>query len=116
MTTFDPGASVVLTHGLLESPFSTAFLASSAAPIITYGFEVFVHDVIAAMTTAPWSSVIWVPSSNVVVTGLDGRVATSPTLQGIGASAALDEPTATGSLAGNVSSIPSSSPPVTVAA
>ena len=55
MTTFDPGASVVLTHGLPVSPRSTAFLASSAAPTITDGFEVLVHDVIAAITTAPWS-------------------------------------------------------------
>ena len=38
----DPGASVVLTHGLVVRPFSTAFFASSAAPIITEGFEVFV--------------------------------------------------------------------------
>ncbi len=56
MTTFDPGASVVLTHGLRVSPLSTAFFASSAAPIITDGLDVFVHDVIAAMTTAPWST------------------------------------------------------------
>ena len=56
MTTFEPGASVVLTHGLRCSPFSTAFLASRAAPIITEGLEVLVHDVIAAITTAPWST------------------------------------------------------------
>jgi hypothetical protein len=29
-------------------------LASSAAPIITLGLEVLVHDVIAAIATAPW--------------------------------------------------------------
>ena len=51
MTTLDPGASVVFTHGLLVSPRSTAFLASSAAPIITCGFEVLVQEVIAAITT-----------------------------------------------------------------
>ncbi len=51
MTTFEPGARVVLTQGLLDRPFSTAFLASSAAPIITNGLEVFVQDVIAAITT-----------------------------------------------------------------
>jgi hypothetical protein len=28
--------------------------ASSPAPIITLGFEVLVHDVIAAITTSPW--------------------------------------------------------------
>ena len=53
MTTFEPGASVVLTHGLRDSPASTAFLASSAAPTITEGFEVFVHEVMAAITTEP---------------------------------------------------------------
>ena len=53
MTTLEPGASVVLTHGLRDRPFSTAFLASSAAPIMTEGLEVLVHEVIAAMVTAP---------------------------------------------------------------
>src|SRR6185503_18184181 len=55
MTTFEPGASVVFTHGLRSSPRSTAFLASSAAPIMTDGLDVLVHEVIAAMATAPWS-------------------------------------------------------------
>src|SRR5215211_5582792 len=55
MTTLDPGASVVFTHGLLVSPRSTAFFASSAAPIMTCGFEVLVQEVIAAITTWPWS-------------------------------------------------------------
>ena len=45
---------MVFTHGLLCRPFSTAFLASSAAPIITDGLEVLVHEVIAAIATAPW--------------------------------------------------------------
>ena len=49
MTTLLPGASDVLTQGLTVSPRSTAFLASSAAPIITDGFEVLVHDVIEAI-------------------------------------------------------------------
>ena len=63
----EPGASEVLTHGLRVRPFSTAFLASSAAPIITLGLEVLVHEVIAAITTAPWSiSTSW-PSSETVV-------------------------------------------------
>ena len=43
MTTFEPGASEVLTHGLTFSPRSTAFLASRPAPSITDGFEVFVQ-------------------------------------------------------------------------
>src|SRR5215471_14775932 len=56
MTTLDPGASVVLTHGLAVRPRSTALRASRAAPIITCGFEVLVQDVIDAITTAPWST------------------------------------------------------------
>jgi hypothetical protein len=51
MTTLDPGASDVLTHGLTCRPRSTARLASRPAPSMTDGFEVFVHDVMAAMTT-----------------------------------------------------------------
>src|ERR687890_2801786 len=73
MTTLDPGASVVFTHGLLVSPRSTAFLASSAAPIITCGFEVLVQDVIAAMTTWPWSISVSVPSSITTRVGLEAR-------------------------------------------
>jgi hypothetical protein len=53
VTTFEPGASVVLTQGLLIKPFSTAFFASSPAPIITEGFEVLVQEVIEAITTEP---------------------------------------------------------------
>ncbi len=63
---------MVLTHGLRWRPFSTAFLASSAAPIITDGLEVLVQEVIAAIATAPWSTSQVVPST-VMVAGLDGR-------------------------------------------
>src|SRR3954466_359277 len=76
MTTLDPGASVVLTHGLVVSPRSTAFLASSAAPIITCGLEVLVQEVIAAITTWPWSTNVSVPSSMTTRVGLEFR---SPT-------------------------------------
>src|ERR1700712_5736281 len=62
----------VFTHGLEVRPFSTALRASSAAPSITEGFEVLVHDVIAATTTAPWSSTNSPCSSDFTVTGLDG--------------------------------------------
>src|SRR3954470_20433908 len=55
MTTFEPGASDVFTHGLRCRPRSTALRASSPAPTITNGFEVLVHDVMAATTTAPCS-------------------------------------------------------------
>ena len=62
---------MVFTHGLVVRPFSTAFLASSAAPIITDGLEVLVHEVIAAIATAPWSSSNSVPSSSVTLAGFD---------------------------------------------
>src|SRR3954470_6690983 len=55
VTTFEPGARLVFTHGLRVRPRSTAFLASSPAPIITLGLDVLVQLVIAATTTAPWS-------------------------------------------------------------
>ena len=53
VTTFEPGARLVFTHGFVRSPRSTAFFASRPAPIITLGFEVFVQLVMAAMTTDP---------------------------------------------------------------
>src|ERR1700681_3540785 len=57
MTTRDPGASEVLTQGLDRSPRSTARLARRPAPIITWGLEVLVQLVIAAITTSPsWTS------------------------------------------------------------
>src|SRR3954463_5623858 len=65
MTTFEPGASDVFTHGLDCRPRSAALRASSPAAIITDGFDVFVHDVIAAITTWPWSSSVSVPSFSV---------------------------------------------------
>src|SRR5882757_9114073 len=70
MTTFEPGARVVFTHGLTARPRSTAFLASSAAPIITDGLDVFVHEVIEAITTAPWSRSKLVPVAMVTGVGL----------------------------------------------
>ena len=53
VTTRDPGASDVLMCGLTVSPFSTAFFASNPAASSTLGFDVFVHDVIAAISTSP---------------------------------------------------------------
>jgi len=53
VTTLEPGASELFTHGLRCKPFSTAFLASKPAANITLGFEVFVHEVIAEITTSP---------------------------------------------------------------
>ena len=53
MTTLDPGAREFFTFGLTVSPFSTAFFASNPAASMTLGFEVLVHDVIAAIKTSP---------------------------------------------------------------
>ena len=53
MTTVEPGASEVFTHGLTSSPRSTALRAKSPAATITEGLEVFVQLVIAAITTRP---------------------------------------------------------------
>lgn len=47
------------------SPALTAFLANMPAPSMTLGFEVFVHDVIAAITTLPCRSEYVFPSSHV---------------------------------------------------
>src|ERR1051326_4365966 len=105
MTTFEPGARVVFTHGLRDRPRSTAFLASSAAPIITDGLDVLVHDVIAAIATAPWSSVNDVPSDKVTSTGL--LVDPSASAASIGCPL-LTPNTEGGSDAGKLSSIDSS--------
>src|SRR5690554_4514286 len=56
LTTRDPGASEVFTHGWVVSPSSTAFLASNPAASITLGFEVLVQEVMAAITTSPCAS------------------------------------------------------------
>src|SRR5215475_1465766 len=109
MTTLDPGASVVFTHGLRISPRSTAFFASRAAPTITDGLDVFVHEVIAAMTTEPWSTSVRVPSSSVTGVGRRGRPAASaPSGSTCGAPPALLAPQAGASLAGNDSADASS--------
>src|SRR5207244_2071263 len=52
-TTCEPGASEVFTHGLTLRPLAAALRASRPAPTITLGFEVLVHDVMAAITTSP---------------------------------------------------------------
>ncbi len=103
MTTFDPGASVVLTHGLRVSPRSTAFLASRAAPIMTDGFDVLVQDVMAAITTAPWSISNEVPSSRVTGVGLDGRSSAPATAIAGQPSSSSSCPGAAGSEAGKLS-------------
>src|SRR5215208_2061531 len=76
ITTFEPGASEVLTHGLTSRPRSTALRASRPAPIITEGLEVLVQEVMAAMTTCPWSSSVSVPSASVTCETASMRSAT----------------------------------------
>ena len=56
MTTFEPGARLVFTHGRTLRPRATALRARRPAASITEGLEVFVQLVIAAMTTEPWRS------------------------------------------------------------
>src|SRR6266436_264557 len=53
-TTWEPGASEVLTHGFTVRPLATALRASRPAPTMTVGLDVLVQDVIAAITTSPW--------------------------------------------------------------
>src|SRR5579875_3771214 len=106
MTTLEPGASVVFTQGLRARPASTAFLASSAAPTMTDGLDVLVQDVIAAMTTAPWSSTPLPPSAKVTSTGLDVRPLAPFAADGTNASLSLGGEA--GSDAGKVSSTDSS--------
>src|SRR5688572_20507941 len=102
----------VLTHGLTARPLSTAFLASSAAPSITEGFEVLVHDVIEEITTAPWSSSKDVPSAVVTRVGFVGRpvapAAAETAVRGFPPSPLPCALGLAGSLAGNVSSTDSS--------
>src|SRR5436309_918689 len=106
MTTLEPGAREVFTHGFCWSPASTAFFARSAAATITQGFDVLVHEVIAAMTTAPWSRSKDEPSASVTGVGLLGR----PPFGRTGAcglsSSSRPETTDTGSLAGKDSADP----------
>ena len=86
MTTVEPGASEVFTHGLRVRPLASAFRASRPAETITYGFEVLVQEVIAAITTRPWSRSKEVPSSSVTGTeSLEVRSATSVTDSPVGA-------------------------------
>src|SRR5829696_528020 len=71
MTTFEPGAREVLTHGLRCRPRSTALRATRPAASITDGFDVFVQDVMAAIVTAPWSSVTSSPEARCTGVGVE---------------------------------------------
>ena len=70
LTTRDPGAKLVLTHGFTCKPLSTAFLATIPAPIKTNGLEVLVQLVIAARTKDP--SPISTSSSPMVISTFFG--------------------------------------------
>src|SRR4051795_11152701 len=74
VTTFEPGASDVFTHGWRCRPRARALRARMPAPSMTDGFEVFVHDVIAAMTTWAWAS-LYGPPSRVTSTAVAERSA-----------------------------------------
>ena len=117
MTTLDPGASEVLTHGLEARLRSTALRASRPAASITDGLEVLVQLVMAAITTWPWSRSKRAPSSS--WTGTRLWAAADPCGVGLGTSrpalvvvAVLDHSGhgAGGSLAGNDSAEASSGP------
>ncbi len=69
MTTFEPGARLVFTHGFVVRPRATALRASRPAASITDGLDVLVQDVMAATTTSPFFSLYRVPSA--VVTGAE---------------------------------------------
>src|SRR5204862_5737741 len=98
----EPGARLVLTHGLRTRPRSTAFFASSPAPTITCGFDVFVHEVIAAITTAPWESSNSSPSNDTRTARVAGGSATA-TAAWSGTGSPPGACSVVGSLAGNVS-------------
>ena len=63
VTTREPGAKEVLICGFTFRPAFTAFFARRPAASNTLGFEVFVHEVIAAIATAPSGSEYCCPFS-----------------------------------------------------
>ena len=78
---------------------------------MTNGFEVLVHEVIAAITTDPWSMLALVPSSKVTSVGSEGHPWASAKVHDcLGWSVRWSPVTATGSLAGKDSADASSRP------
>ncbi len=75
MTTVEPGASEVFTQGFLFRPSAAAFLARMPAPSMTYGFEVLVHEVIAATVTAPCFRLNFLPSYSTGTPSISGSAA-----------------------------------------
>ncbi len=98
-----------MTQGFEVRPFCAAFRARMPAAIMTDGFDVFVHDVIAAIATAPWSIVNGSAPSIATFVGaeaVDGALDTwTCSCRSV---SSLVEPAAIGSEAGNVSSTASS--------
>ena len=86
MTTLEPGARLLLTHGLRSRPNCRAFFAKSPAPIMTLGLLVFVQLVMAAITTAPcfrmnsWPSIITAAPSSASAVAVGSVVALEPAL------------------------------------
>ena len=82
-------------------PRSTAFFASSPAPIMTEGFEVLVQLVMAAITTAPSCSEMSLPSSMPATTGgsvQDGGMGLGAVVADGHVGAALAHPAGVGAL------------------
>src|SRR6478736_975567 len=100
---------LVLTHGLVDRPFSTALRARRAAPSMTDGLDVLVQDVMPATTTAPWSRMKSPCSSVVTLTGLVGRPSAPFAAEATAPAASSAKESAAGSDAGNDSSTASSS-------
>ena len=89
MTTCDPGASEVFTHGAARRPRATALRASNPAASITEGFDVLVHEVMAAITIAPW------PGSGIAGSArADARMPKPPSCASRGNRARKSSPTA----------------------
>src|SRR6476646_4979827 len=103
MTTLDPGARDVLTHGAEVRPLSTAFRASSAAASMTEGLEVFVQLVIEAIATMPWSISTSCPPARVTLTGREERADPSPVWAGAPLASSWLLSGVGGSLAGKLS-------------
>src|SRR3954451_565419 len=92
MTTREPRASDVFTHGLVVRPFLTALRARRPAASITDGFDVFVQLVMAAITTCPWSRSKRVPSESVTGTERWGRAPRRPAARGDGPAVSSGSP------------------------
>ncbi len=64
--------------GLTVRPFSTAFFASNPAASSTPGFDVLVHEVIAAISTSPLPMSSGLGASGTTLSGV-GRLSTIST-------------------------------------